>query len=295
MPATKEQAAEAGYAPSDAYAPPPPAPEPQPVYVEPYPAEPPPSPSYAPPVAQPGLGGYGPGGGYVFTPPPPPPPSYQPGDTAPPVSGDTYMPGPPQNYVPGSTYVLPKSEWAPPPPNMGERYAAATVNPTFVPGTGVYGRGAAAGSVPINPSPGLGAGGPADPPRTFVPGSTYVPPWHAPYAPRPTYPDRTETEWYGGPASVGDRGINNNAAVETFYPASGASPTLRNTGYLPAGVRAYYPERFGGFGEFPPPAAVDQSRADTFNQMEWGRQLRGSAPDPRTHREKLRGLYGGGS
>lgn len=291
MPATKEQAQEMGYTPSDAYvAPPAPAPEPQPIYVEPYPAEPPPSPSYARPVTQPGLGGYGPGGGYVLTPPPPPPPSYQPGGTAPPVSGDTYMPGPPRNYAPGSTYVPSSSDWALPPPSMAELYADATVNPAFVPGTGPYGRGAATGMVPLIPSPGLGAGGPEEPPRTFVPGSTYVPSWHPPFSPRPIYPDRTETEWYGGPASAGDRGVNSNTVVETFHPASGEPPTMRSTGYLPEGVASY--------GRQGPPTGSPKApivpRADALNQMEWGRTLRNVAPDPRTHGEKLRGLFGGG-
>jgi hypothetical protein len=265
-------------------------------------APPPPPPSYS-------VGG----GGEPAPPPPPPPPSPSP---------DRYMPGPPTNYVPGSTYVPPPAISPPAESASGPVTGPPPVNPAFVPGSGYYRATPESKQLPENPSPGLGAGGepqrplaprdpdmwtPVDPhePQNYVPGSSYVPHYigRAPLgAPDSHYRPLAPSMRYGGANSAYQTENlprlpfgQYDPLTFTTYPASGAPETVRASGALDPRTTTVQegnaPPRLWPIAGIPGTA---QPTADTLNQMEWGRQMRRLAPDPRTYGERLRGLFGGG-
>jgi hypothetical protein len=241
---------------------------------------------------------YGVGGGTEPTPVPPPPPST-----------DRYMPGPPTNYVPGSTYIPPAPTPAP----------SSGVDPAYVPGSGTYGKTDYTPTLPP-PSPGLGAGGEpprplaprsgdmwntVDPhePQNYVPGSSYVPHYiglHPLGSPDSRYRPLAPSMQYGGPGSAdfADMRLGAFGGYDSFtfttYPATDDPETYRASGAIDPRMEVLQegtmpPQPW--YGDNSPP--LEQPRSDTLNQMEWGRQMRGTPPlDPRTYGARLRDLFG---
>jgi hypothetical protein len=265
---------------------------------------------------------YIPGSTYV-----PPPPSYGVGGGTgvgsvppPPPSTDRYMPGPPTNYVPGSTYVPPPAVPPPATPATGPMTEPPPVNPAYVPGSGYYRATPESQRLPEEPSPGLGAGGspprplaprsgdmwtPVDPhePQQYIPGSSYVPNYigMAPLgSPARRFRPLAPSMQYGGPGSAAyagelsvPMGVYDDLTFTT-YPASGAQETVRASGATDPRATVL---REGNAPPRPWPVAgipgTTQPRSDTLNQMEWGRQMRGTPPpDPRTYGARLRDLFG---
>ena len=239
-----------------------------------------------------------------------------------------YVPG--STYIPTDDAIAQEYyEW--PPGEGSPRHPP--VNPTLVPGTIFYGRGKGSEPNPISPGLGMGrptTHGPgyyaglggygvpgreyaprergkwvaADPyaPQMEIPGSTYVPDYIGmpPLgSERRRYRGiRPASEYYGGNVGrIGEGDVrlrSYKGYIFTTYPSSGAPETWRYSGYVPENATLLQMGALANDRPWDEDEPEAQSRSDTLNQMEWGRQTRGYPLDPRSIEERLRGLFGGG-